>query len=75
MFKDMLGKNPQPQDAFMKDFRGILHHSMIFFARYLFMIDGMKEPLFIAVKDDKLEISYGKQENIDVIAKAFRSGS
>ena len=33
------------------------------------MMDGMKEPLFISVKDDKLEISYGKQENIDVIAK------
>ena len=53
MFKDMLGKNPQHDFA----------------ARYLFMIDGMKEPLFISVKDDKFEISYGKQESIDVIAK------
>ena len=69
MFKDMLGKNPQPQDAFMKDFQGHFTPQHDFAARYLFMIDGMKEPLFIAVKDDKLEISYGKQENIDVIAK------
>ena len=69
MFKDMLGKNPQPQDAFMKDFQRHFTPQHDFAARYLFMIDGMKEPLFIAVKDDKLEISYGKQENIDVIAK------
>ena len=69
MFKDMLGKNPQPQDAFMKDFQGHFTPQHDFAARYLFMIDGMKEPLFISVKDDKLEISYGKQENIDVIAK------
>ena len=69
MFKDMLGKNPQPQDAFMKDFQRHFTPQHDFAARYLFMIDGMKEPLFISVKDDKLEISYGKQENIDVIAK------
>ena len=61
--------NPQPQDAFMKDFQRHFTPQHDFAARYLFMIDGMKEPLFIAVKDDKLEISYGKQENIDVIAK------
>ena len=54
MFKDMLGKNPQPQDAFMKDFQRHFTPQHDFAARYLFMIDG---------------ISYGKQENIDVIAK------
>lgn len=69
MFKDMLGNDKQQQDAFIKEFENHFISQPDFSARYLFMMDGLKDPLFIGITEDDLEISYGKQENIDVLAK------
>lgn len=69
MFKDMLGNDKQQQDVFIKEFENHFIPQPDFSARYLFMMDGLKDPLFIGITEDDLEISYGKQENIDVLAK------
>lgn len=70
MFKDMLGKNEKPaDDAYIKEFKGHFAPQPDFKARYLFMIEGMKKPLFIEVTERKAEIHYGQEENIDVFAK------
>lgn len=68
MFKDMLGSHEQ-QDKFIGEFQNAFVPQSNFSARYLFMINGLKKPLFVAVRNDKAEISYGEQESIDVLAK------
>lgn len=69
MFKNMLGRKEEDQGAFISDFKEHFCPQTDFSARYLFMIDGLKKPLFLAVKKDKLEIHYGQEEEIDVLAK------
>ena len=70
MFKDMLGKkNVESDDMFVHDFEERFQPQMDFSARYQLMIDGMKKPLFIGVKKDKLDVHYGQEEEIDVLAK------
>ncbi len=70
MFKNMLGKKyEQEEDLFIEDFKEKFHSQLDFSARYLFMIDGMKKPLFLEVKKDKLDVHYGQEEDIDVLAK------
>lgn len=68
MFKDMLGDHRR-EDAFLQAFETHFAPQHDFSARYLFVIDEIKEPLFIGVTDDKAQIGYGQQENIDVFAK------
>lgn len=70
MFKDMLGKSPvKSEDAFIKDFQAHFMPQADFSARYQFILEGNKTPLFVGVKGSKLEIHYGQEENIDVFAK------
>ena len=69
IFKNMLGQKEESDDLYVSDFKEIFHPQTDFSARYLFMIDGVKKPLFIEVKKDKLDIHYGQEENIDVLAK------
>ena len=70
MFKDMLGKKEsESDDLYINDFKGRFQPQMDFSARYLFVIEGVKKPLFLGVKKDKLEIHYGQEEDIDVLAK------
>ncbi|MBQ8280387.1 MAG: SCP2 sterol-binding domain-containing protein [Roseburia sp.] len=70
MFKDMLGKkDSDEEDLFINDFKSRFQPQTDFSARYLFMIDGVKKPLFLAVRKDSLEIHYGQEEEIDVFAK------
>lgn len=70
MFKDMLGKGEKPaDDAYIKDFKGHFTPQPDFAARYLFMIEGMKKPLFVEVTERNTEVHYGQEENIDVFAK------
>ena len=40
-----------------------------FVANYLIIIDGVKKPLFIGVDRDNIDIHYGKEDQIDVVAK------
>jgi len=70
MFKDMLGKKDADDEGlFINDFKERFQPQTDFSARYLFMIDGMKKPLFLGVKKSNLEVHYGQEEDIDVLAK------
>lgn len=71
MFKDMLGKkDSDAEELYIDDLKKVFQPEMDFSARYLFMIDGIKKPLFIGVKKEKLDIHYGQEEDIDVLARA-----
>lgn len=70
MFKDMLGrKDLDEEEMFVKDFKEHFQAQTDFSARYLLMIEGAKKPLFLGVKKDSLEVYYGQEEDIDVLAK------
>ena len=70
MFKSMLGKKGEEEkEPFVNDFKIHFYPQTDFCARYLFMIDGIKNPLFLEVQKDRLEVHYGKEEAIDVLAK------
>ncbi len=70
MFKDMLGKTAgDEREPFVKDFESHFIAQDDFCATYSITIEGYKNPLYISVRDDKLEVHYGQMENIDVYAK------
>lgn len=70
MFKDMLGKSINTdREPFVKDFENHFVAQVDFRAKYLITIEGYKQPLYISVRDDKLDIRYGQMEDIDVYAK------
>ncbi len=70
-FKGLLDKTEEEDDAesYLADFEKHFKPQTDFKAKYLFIIEGKKKPLTIDVDQDKLQCSYGKQENIDVYAK------
>jgi multimeric flavodoxin WrbA len=70
MFKDMLGKTGVEEDsAYVEQFRSHFIPQEEFQARYLFLLEGRKQPLFVEVNGDELDIHYGQEENIDIYAK------
>jgi len=70
MFKDMLGKTAgEDREPFVKDFESHFVPQDDFRATYSVTIEGYKNPLYIAVKDDKLEVHYGQNNDVDVYAK------
>ena len=70
MFKNMLGKKDEDsEELYVSDFKEQFCPQLDFSARYLFMIDGMKKPLFIEVRKDVLDVYYGQEENVDILAK------
>lgn len=70
MFKDMLGQAQAEGEApYAQSFEKHFVPVDDFSASYSFMIEGMKEPLYIAVQKDKLTVHYGQENDVDVIAK------
>ncbi|MBQ2705327.1 MAG: SCP2 sterol-binding domain-containing protein [Agathobacter sp.] len=70
MFKDMLGKTAgEDREPFVKDFESHFVPQDDFSATYSVTIEGYKNPLYIAVKDDQLEVHYGQSNDVDVYAK------
>ena len=70
MFKDMLGKSATDErEPFVKDFESHFVAQDDFRATYSITIDGYKNPLYISVRDDKLEVHYGQMDDVDVYAK------
>jgi multimeric flavodoxin WrbA len=70
MFKDMLGQEQKADDTpyitrLQERFRPLEGFS----ATYLFMIEGAAKPLYIKVSGVDLTISYGQEDNVDVLAK------
>ncbi len=70
MFKDMLGKVGQEDEtAYIEPFRAHFAPQQDFQARYLFLLENRKKPLFIEVNRGELTIHYGQEEDIDIYAK------
>lgn len=70
MFKDMLGKvSSEENTPFVKELQSHFVAQVDFAATYSIMIDGFKNPLYIAVNRDKLEVQYGNKGEVDVYAK------
>ena len=70
MFKDMLGKaGKEEETAYIEQFKDKFVPQQEFQARYLFLLENRKKPLFIEVNEDDLIIHYGQEENIDIYAK------
>ena len=70
MFKDMLGKaEAEPDTLFIKELESRFVPQENFIASYSITIDGMKKPLYISVKNSKLDIRYSQEDSIDVYGK------
>ena len=70
MFKDMLGKSVSEEKApFVKDFQNHFVAQDDFKATYSISIEGYKNPLYIEVNNEQLEVHYGQKDEIDVYAK------
>ena len=70
MFKDMLGKvSNEDQEPFVKELVSHFVPQEDFSAIYSLMIDGYKNPLCIYVDNGKIDVQYGKREDIDVYGK------
>jgi putative sterol carrier protein len=70
MFKDMLGKaSSEEKEPFIKELESHFVPQTDFSANYSLAIDGFKNSLLLIVNNDKLSVSYGKREDIDVYAK------
>ena len=70
MFKDMLGKSISEEKApFVKDLQSHFMPQEDFEATYSITIEGYKNPLYIEVENDRLEVHYGQKDEIDVYAK------
>ncbi len=70
MFKDMLGQSDMESDMlYVKELESHYVPVEDFSARYSFIIEGMKKPLFVASSQGELTVHYGEEENIDVVAK------
>ena len=70
MFKDMLGKaSSEAREPFVKELQSHFVAQVDFVATYSIMIDGFKNPLYIGVNKDKLDVQYGNKGEIDVYAK------
>ena len=73
MFKDMLGKPDDDMDTpFVKELESHFVSTEDFAASYSFIIEGIKKPLYVAIQNGELEIHYGQEEKIDVVAKLSR---
>ena len=70
MFKDMLGKTSgNDKEPFVKELESHFVPQLNFRANYLITIEGCKNPLYISVKNDKLEVRYAQMDDVDVYAK------
>lgn len=70
MFKDMLGKaSSEDKEPFIKELESHFVPQGDFCASYSIAIEGFKNELLIMVNNDKINVSYGKREDIDVFAK------
>ena len=74
MFKDMLGQQTSTDDMpYIKELEAHFIPLREFKACYSFNIEGIKNPLYIKVDEDKLDIHYGEEDIVDVYAKFSKS--
>ena len=70
MFKDMMGKNEADEDmAYIRELKDNFVPQEDFSAVYTFMIEGKKKPLTLNVHNEELNVHYGQEDTVDVLAK------
>ncbi len=70
MFKGMMNQQMADESTeYIIDFESHFVAQEEFAAKYLFMIDGKKKPLCVAVENEELKCHYGQEEDIDVYVK------
>lgn len=70
MFKDLLGKQAKDdREPFIKEFESHFVAQSNFEASYSIVIEGYRNPLYISVRDEKLDIYYGQKDDVDVYGK------
>lgn len=70
MFKDMMGKSESDEDmAYIRELRDGFMPQEDFSAVYTFMIEGKKKPLSLNVHNEELNVHYGQEDKVDVLAK------
>ena len=70
MFKNMMGKSDTEDDvAYIHELKNCFVPQENFSAVYTFMLEGRKKPLTINIHNEELNIHYGQEEHVDVLAK------
>ena len=70
MFRNMMGqKQENSSNEYINDFKAHFRGNAEFSAKYLFMIEGKEQPLFVNANGEQMECHYGKEDNIDVYMK------
>ncbi len=74
MFRNMMGqKKENSSNEYINDFKVHFAGNKEFSAKYLFMIDGKDQPLYVEAAGEQLECHYGKEDGIDVYMKLTSS--
>ncbi|MCR5196414.1 MAG: SCP-2 sterol transfer family protein [Pseudobutyrivibrio sp.] len=70
MFRDMMGqKQEDSSNEYINDLKIHFKGNPEFNAKYLFMIEGKNQPLFVHINGEHFDSHYGKEEGIDVYMK------
>ncbi len=70
MFRDMMGqKQEDSTNEYINDLKIHFKGNPEFNAKYLFMIEGKNQPLFVHINGERFDSHYGKEEGIDVYMK------
>ncbi len=70
MFKSLMGQETSDENSeYIIEFNSHFKGQSDFSAKYLFMIDGKKEPLLLEVNGEQINIMYAREENVDVYMK------
>ena len=74
MFKDMMGKSEAAEDmAYIRELKNNFVPQEDFSAVYTFVIEGKKKPLTLNVHNEELNVHYGQEDTVDVMAKLSQS--
>lgn len=70
MFKDMMGKTQESSEKkYITELKAHFYPEEDFAASYSMIIEGSKKPLYIGVRGEEIDLHYGQEEDIDVVAK------
>ncbi len=73
LFKEMLDKNPEQDDDFVKNLKENFHPLDDFIASYSIQLSDVNKTLIIDINNKHLKCYYGEKPDVDVIAKTTRA--
>lgn len=73
LFKEMLDKNPEQDDDFVKNLKENFHPLEDFIASYSIQLSDVNKTLIIDINNKHLKCYYGEKPDVDVIAKTTRA--